>query len=101
MRNTGFSPRFSKEAEMAMTEKTIEQHLRRTSASSIGDTELLAGINIFNRRERVAVWDKFLHLRDTRLPGEMTDPRCAAVMKECRRMAARMVNSGRLCLVRF
>lgn len=86
---------------MAVTEKQIEQHLRRTGASSIGDTERLAGINTFDRRERCAVWDKFRNLRSTRLQGESSDPQCAAVMRECRRIAARMVNAGRLCLVSF
>lgn len=82
-----------------LNENYIAHHLRATHATSIGDTERLAGINTSDRSERCAVWDKFLHLRDTRLPGETTDPRCAAVMKECRRIAARMVNEGRMCLV--
>ncbi|WP_157648687.1 hypothetical protein [Thiobacillus denitrificans] len=84
---------------MSVTEKDIEQHLHFTRASSIGDTERLAGINTFDRSERVAVWDKFSHLCSDRLPGEPSDPQCAAVMRQCRRMAARMVNSGRMCLV--
>lgn len=82
-----------------MTAAHIERHLRNTGASTVGDTERLAGINVFNRSERCAVWDKFLHLRDDRLPGEPTDPRCAAVMRECRAIAARMVNAGQMCLV--
>lgn len=77
----------------------IHQHLRSTGASSIGDTERLAGINIFDRRERVALWDQFRHLRSDRLPGEPSDPQCAAVMLECRKRAARMVNAGQMCLV--
>lgn len=84
---------------MKMTEHQIDQHLRITGATSIGDTERLAGINTFNRAERLQVWDKFKNLRSDRLPGETTDPRCAAVMRECRKIAARMVNSGRMSLV--
>lgn len=77
----------------------IGKHLRYTGATSIGETERLAGINTFDRRERVALWDEFRHLRSDRLPGEPSDPQCAAVMLECRKRAARMVNAGQMCLV--
>lgn len=82
-----------------VSEQDIEQHLRRTGATSIGDTERLGGINIFDRSERVAVWDQFRNLRSDRMPGEPSDPQCAAVMRECRKRAARMVNAGQMCLV--
>jgi hypothetical protein len=101
MPNKTASRQPTQEHDMKITEKQIEQHLMTTRAITIGDTERLAGINTFDLTERIAVWDKFRHLRSDRLQGEQSDPCCIAVMRECRRIAARMVNSGTMCLVRF
>jgi len=83
---------------MSTTIKQVEAHLIYTGAVTIGDIERIAGIDTTNRAERIMVWEKFKHLRSIRQPGERTDPQCAAVMRECKKMTAKQVNSGRLCL---
>lgn len=80
---------------MPITEKQIEQHLRKTGAVTFGDVEQLAGIDSASRG---AFWGAYKHLRGDRLPGESADPRSAAVMLECCKRAARMVNSGKMSL---
>ena len=86
---------------MRITAKAIEHHLRNTGATSVGDTERLAGIDTSNRAERMRAWGKFQHLRQERFSGERQDPCCAAAMRECHKIAAQMVNSGKMSLVSF
>lgn len=86
---------------MKITAKQIEHHLHSTGATSVGDTERLAGIDTSDRSDRMRAWGKFQHLRQERFHGERQDPCCAAAMRECHKIAARMVNAGQMSLVKF
>lgn len=76
-----------------ITAKHIRDHITRSGSNCIGDYERLAGINTESRSERQALWDQFRNLYS--LPGNAA---MHAVMDECRRIAARRVNDGELCL---
>lgn len=76
-----------------ITAKHIKDHILQSGSNCIGDFERLAGINTESKAERQALWDQFRHLYS--LPGNAA---MHAVMDECRRIAARRVNAGELCL---
>lgn len=74
-----------------LTDRQILQHLRRTGASSIGDTERLA--NISTDAERRELWFRHRQLFDG-----PTQPLFDAVMLDCRRRIAAAVHTGTLSL---
>lgn len=74
-----------------ITPRDVRQHLRLSGASSIGDTERLAGI--ITAQERHTLWFRFQeHFQ--RPTQELFD----MVMADCHRQIARAVNEGRLSL---
>ena len=75
-----------------ITERQVREHLRKTGASSLGDTERLADIH--TPAERHALW--FAHQKHFMRPTqELFD----LVMADCHRRIAQAVNEGRLSLV--
>ena len=74
-----------------VTPRQVQQHIRSTRGSSIGDTERLA--NIVTPAERQALW--FAHREHFQRPTqELFD----FVMADCHRRIAKAVNAGMLSL---
>lgn len=68
--------------------------LLRGASMSIGDMELLAGVDISVPAERQALWNRFRHLFSE-------DPKVVlrAVMEHCSQIALLRIESGQLCLI--
>ena len=78
-------------SQQRVTQNQVRQHLRRTGASSIGDTERLADIS--TDAQRRDLW--FAHREHFQRPTqELFD----VVMNDCHRRIAAAVNAGRLSL---
>lgn len=74
------------------TVKVVKDHLRHTGASSVGDTETLAGIDTTSRTERMAVWGGFDYA------SLSTQEQVNRAMHNCHALIVSKVNKGLLSL---
>lgn len=68
--------------------------LLRGASMSIGDMELLAGVDISNPAQRQALWSQFRHLF-----SEEPMLVLGAVMEHCSQVALQRIERGELCLI--
>ena len=80
-------------SQTCCTVKQVQAHLARTGATSIGDVETLAGINVNSAKERHDLWWRQRHLFQE--PGTAV---WDAVQADLLKTIAQQVNNGKLSL---